>query len=348
MSRDKLLYGEVKYKPEFSYVLIKYVAIFSIVAAQIAVFLMLESSIFGNSFSEFTMNTARFVQQLGRLTMPLLFLWMCSYVFSFKYKTFKMFIFYGIVTVVFYVCEILLIIYRVIPFIDYMTEYYIGFSFGKEMLLAIAGYLSNFNVFLDLFLCCGIYYFSISTPKRIKTRKGLIIFRCCAIIPALYIVTAIILGGLMKMGVVSANFYAVAFFPRKRVVNYMIFGSLLLFIKFREKLFNKFGPKNLTFIEYEKTNRCSANFSIMASVIFAIIAGVDTLLGLIPNASHFGIGNSLTLMLAIPFILLHDFGRRPKNKFWTVLIIPYYVVNYYMIFMMYVSLCLGIIAMFSI
>lgn len=94
----------------------------------------------------------------------------------------------------------------------------------------------------------------------------------------------------------------------------------------------------VTYAEYEKTNRYLLNYSIVASLIFIMFPVADTLFGLIPGATSYGIGNSLTLMIAVPFILLHDFTAKPGSRIWSVLIAPIYAFMYLVLFVMYLNL----------
>lgn len=112
-----------------------------------------------------------------------------------------------------------------------------------------------------------------------------------------------------------------------------MFSLVVLFVAFRERIYNfihknksneenKDGLENkaLTYEEYKKTNRYCINYSIVVSLILVFCSVSNTLIAKIPGASDFGFSNSLSLMYAIPFLLLHDFTARPLKKYsslWT-------------------------------
>ena len=213
-----------------------------------------------------------------------------------------------------------------------------GFVLDPELIQVAGGYFSNFNVFIDLFLCCSICYFAIGRPKRIKSRSGRILFRLCILFPLAYIVASFVLGGLIKNGVLSVNIYTGALLPRRGLVNFFVFGAMMAFVACREPLYHRFHRGGIAYAEYEKTNRYCINYSIVASLIFIVFSVADTLLGRIAGASAFGVGNSLSLIFAVPFLLLHDFTAKPEKRIWSVLIAPIYAFSYLILFVMYLSL----------
>ncbi|MGN0822730.1 MAG: hypothetical protein ACI4NG_03060 [Candidatus Gallimonas sp.] len=352
MTKEKLLYGEVKIRPILNFVALKYIAVIALTVSQIARCLQLLFLINDTSFFEIESAILdailTFCVSLGKIAVPLMLAWMISYIFSFRERALKMMIFYGIVAGLYYGGEILFFLRYFIPHVNRLTEMAVGFTLDARLIKMVGGYFSNFNVFIDLFLCCAIYYFTMARPKRIRSKGGLIVFRACVVFPIGYIVASFVLSGLIKNGLISVNVYTGSLLPRRGLVNFFIFGAILIFLSVRERAYRRFNRSGIAYEEYEKTNRYCVNYTVVASLIFAVFAVADTLFGLIPGASAFGVGDSLSLMIAIPFLLMHDFTRKPKRKLWSAMLAPYYAISYFILFVLYINLFAAVLSMFMI
>lgn len=326
--KEKFIYSEIKYKPFLSILALKYISVVVFCLGLIASVLKVQLYLNKSSDFEFETNVINFIlnilKYVGKAGLPLMVIWLISQVISFKDSALKMVIIYGVTAIVFYLAEILIVINYIIPNANRILESYIGVEIPKEIWIGVSGYASNLNVFIDMFLCSLIYLFTMTLPKKIKTKKGKILFRSCAIFPALYILIAFIVSGLETFGVESMyvfmNLYVGSLLPSKNIMVFVIFIMILIYIKIRQKIYNKFNHHGMTYEEYEKTNRYSFNYSIIASIIIAFGVGVDSLISLIPYSDYFGFGNSLTFLIAIPFLLVHNLTTKPTRKIsmiWT-------------------------------
>lgn len=338
MTAERLLYREVKVRPFISTLALKYIAVVIFCLYQLSMCLRLQIAF--NQLDDFATEQAILEKvlsvftRIGEISLPLVLVWIVSQINGFEDRAPKMVIFYGAVGILFYVAEVLSIHFYIIPKINQITNTYVGFELDYEMLSEIIGHFSNFNVFLDMFLCSCIYYFAISKPKKIKSKGGIIAFRLCVLLPLAYIITAFVISGLLNKSKLdfSSNYFIGCLIPNKKPVLFIMFCIVVLFIKFREKIYNNFHKQkeedeqtniSLTYEEYKKTNRYCINYSLVVSIILCICSCIDTLIGMIEGASDFGFGNSLSLMIAVPFLLLHDFTKKPLRKtssLWTGLI----------------------------
>lgn len=339
MTKERFLYGEIKVRPFISTLALKYISVAIFCLYQIAMCLRLNLAY--NQIDDFQTEEAiidgflKVITEVGQIGLPLVLIWIVSLINGFEDRAFKMVLFYGIIATLFYIGEIISIKFYVVPKINEIMNNHVQFELEEDLILEIIAHFSNFNVFLDMFLCSCIYYFAVSKPKRIKTKKGMIIFRLCVILPLAYIITAFVISGLLNNGGLdfSSNIYFGCLIPSKDPVLFFMFSLVVLFVAFRERIYNfihrnksneenKDGLENktLTYEEYKKTNRYCINYSIVVSLILVFCSVSNTLIAKIPGASDFGFSNSLSLMYAIPFLLLHDFTARPLKKYsslWT-------------------------------
>ena len=116
----------------------------------------------------------------------------------------------------------------------------------------------------------------------------------------------------------------------------MVFVALALYIKFKEKIFNKKSTSGIDYDTYLHTRRNSLEFSICASIIFLVFGLLDLVMYLVysqgltqliannaPGADaaaaatqamqSIGIGKGFSLIITIPFIFLFSYTRSHKN-----------------------------------
>lgn len=344
MNVQKLLFKETKYRPVLNTLALKYIAVVILCLSQLAICLRINLEISRNDVLFVNeINILRVILNLlinlNKLSLPLMIAWMVSQISGFKDNSIRMVIFYGLLSILFYVGEILFFLYYLIPTINYLTDQLLGFTIPKEYILSIGSYFSSLNVFIDLFLCALIYLFLFYTPKKIRSKKGIIVFRSLSSIPILYIVISFIFNILINYGYIVTNIYTKALFPSKGLINYFIFITMMLYLLFRERIFNKVNKnKEFKYEDYKKTNRYVINYSIVACLIFIFYSLLDTLIGLIPTISSLGFGNSLSLLFAIPFLLIHDFTAKPINKISVIFVGPIYGVTYLVLISVYISM----------
>lgn len=247
-----------------------------------------------------------------------------------------------------YLLEICIFSFYMLPKFNYLLEAIIGFKIDISLLKTIGAGFANLNIFIDLFLCSALYFFVVYKPQNINKTYELVLFRMCALLPICYIVGTFILKGIyLSNAEMNLSIYLTALFPSKGIIVYFIFGAMLVFCKYREKIFNFFNNDVITYNEYKNTSKYKINYSIIISLIFILFSLVDYLLGFIPNGNAFGFGDALSIMLAIPFILLHDFSLTPKYKHIDMIIGPIYGVSFVIIFCLYLTLFIDITNLFS-
>ena len=187
------------------------------------------------------------------------------------------------------------------------------------------------NVFIDLLIVSLLFFFINYTPKKVFTGKKIYIFRAFVALPILYEIAAMLLKGLSSSGLFDIPLLVMPLFPTKPLLMILCFLVLILIIKDRERRYLKKGYTLPQFHEYLKTNKSSLMFSIQVSVAFVITALVDLAATLIfiftaagthsveaiYVAQTWGIGNSMSLAVLIPFVMLYSYNRKydPKNRY---------------------------------
>ena len=198
-------------------------------------------------------------------------------------------------------------------------------SWIKDLLITLLNKFVSLNVFVDLLLVSLFYLFLFYKPK-----KHVALFRCFIIIPAAYLITSYILSVLNKLGIVYLNFYVSSFLASKKPSAYVIFLSMLLYLK----------VKNL---KHEELKSSSRDFQVFISLVILAVSVIDGFLGLLSNASKFSVGNNYCLFLCIPFIFLFDYKKKVKHK-WLGLSIPvYYTLGYGVLMYFYTLLLIEVL-----
>lgn len=196
------------------------------------------------------------------------------------------------------------------------------------------GYYS-FNIFIDLLLCTLLTFFLTYRPKRIFKGKLYIVFRLFTILPILYELGCMALKILAGMQQITLPVYVWPLLTTKPPVIFMIFLAIAIFIKNRERSFRASGFSHKEYLQYQKTNRNSLQFSVYVCLIFIIFSILDVLMliilplifsftvsdlqdaaqvkRLIDVVNHIGVGKGTYLFLLAPFTLLFSYTRTHKN-----------------------------------
>ena len=197
----------------------------------------------------------------------------------------------------------------------------------------VAGFLSDkvqVNVFADLFAFALFHFFISYTPKRVFKDKLLIIFRLFCLVPIALVITSYILKILSATKMVDLPFYIFPFLTTKSPVVYFVFVTMSLWIKYRERWFLRLGATKEEFHRFLNTKRNSLSVSIHLSIIILISLIFDVFLFIfaviyffinnVPlenilevTTNTFGVGQSVSMILAIPFILLYSYQRKHKD-----------------------------------
>lgn len=195
----------------------------------------------------------------------------------------------------------------------------------------LGGYV-DINVFADLFAFVMFHFFINYMPHRTKIFEGkrIIIFRLLSLIPVIYIIASYIFKILDGLNIYAFPFYAYPFLTTKSPLVFMIFASISLWIKNREKIYVSFGATRQEYRQFLKTNRNSLSFSLQLSLLIVLFSIIDFVVFLIlflaliisgaGDADYIikmitllGGGQCFALQLTIPFILLYSYTRTHKN-----------------------------------
>ncbi|MBQ7645137.1 MAG: hypothetical protein IJS84_08950 [Spirochaetales bacterium] len=200
-----------------------------------------------------------------------------------------------------------------------------------------------FNIFIDLFLCTSVMYFLNHEPKRVFIGKKRIIFRLFAILPIAYEALSIYLKWLSTGNEIRLPFIIYPLLTVKPPMTFVTFIILALFVKKREKRFCRNGRSLEEYQEFLNTRRNSLNFSAFAAIILVVMGLIDLFITIIFPAIRFGIqntaeiatasaeaiqirlvsdltrmmdigfGDSVSLILLAPFMLLFSYNRTRKH-----------------------------------
>lgn len=312
----------VEYRPRLSFLALKWVALFLVTLSQLAVWVLSKLPTESPYLPLF-----RFLHDLNRLTVPLLFVSLISSIFQKKSELPRTVAQYAVYALLFYGVEIFFFVNLIIPVLGEMLKQLIegytgiGTALSQEMvdeiihevLYALFAQVSNFNVFMDSFLCGLIFLFVFYTPAWADTKKKLLVFRYLALLPALYIVASFVLHGLASFGKLRLDIYLGALLPHKRIAYWFFFGGVLGYLKRTER---KTG--------FKKADISSA---VIAALLITVSI-IDLALSNVAALSKIGFGKSYTMAVGAPLILLFDVRKAPRYPWLSRLIPVYYAANY--------------------
>ncbi len=201
------------------------------------------------------------------------------------------------------------------------------------------GYFA-FNLFIDLLLCAMLMYFLNARPKRVFTGKRVLIFRAFAALPILYETASILLKALATAGKVRLPLILFPFLTVKPPLTFLVFLVMAVFIKRREVRYCRSGRTYEEYLGFLDTNRNSWDFARFTAKILAVTGILDLILTIVSvltqigleadmeavnitemmDRSAFGLGESFSLLLLAPIMLLFSYTRTHKNKILDTLI----------------------------
>ena len=215
-----------------------------------------------------------------------------------------------------------------------------AFGFAEEILASVSetGYMS-YNIFLDLFLCTLLIFFLNYRPARFFVGKRLLLFRLLALLPIVYETVAIVLRVMTISGDFVMPVYLFPFLPVKAPLTFVVFLILAAFLKIRERKYCRGGRTQEEYREFLRTNRNSLHFSVFSAVTLALTGVIDLVallafmifsyhnmdpahtgdmelafMSILPKATAMGFGESITLLLLAPFVLLFSYTRTHRYK----------------------------------
>ncbi len=125
------------------------------------------------------------------------------------------------------------------------------------------------------------------------------------IFPILYILESFVIRGLFKSGYFVMNVEQSAFLVHRNYLCFMYFAGVVIYQKYRKAFYEKYNSF-MTFEEYKNSSAglCCYNAGLVLFLMTLCLA--DFILGLIPGASAFGIGESTVLMYGLPVLFLFN------------------------------------------
>lgn len=312
---DKLLAKkDIRFRGPFSYRSIRIFGYIFMLFAQIYLIFSVIGQI--SPLPETTVKVFDVLQVLSIFALPLFLTANFCIIMSSKQKIKNFLILYSVIALLIYLA-ILLIYYRYLLGMataivgDVETGYELADIIAKQ----VFGKWINYNIFVDLSLFSLFFFFFFYTPKNIKSKKGLLAFRWCSLIPVLFAITSTVLYGFYAVEVIDLPVAVLAIMPCRSFSVYAIFFILSLVIKFRSLIFKKWGGTEEEYENYLKTRRNSLEVSVLSSIVIACVCVIDFVLLLtVPYSVIFGLGVNFYMIFIIPFIFLLSYTRRPKFK----------------------------------
>ena len=175
----------------------------------------------------------------------------------------------------------------------------------------------------------------------------MILFRLFALLPVGYEAASIALKILATEGTVRLPLFVCPLLTVKPPMTFLVFVTLVLFVKRREIRFCRKGGRTLEeYRAFLKTNRNSLQFSIFLAVVlvaaavldfllvvfFTVLSAVDVgsaeafvgseaeVVRMMTGAMAMGFGDAVSLLFVAPLVLLFSYTRNPKNRKLSMLI----------------------------
>lgn len=205
--------------------------------------------------------------------------------------------------------------YMMMFLVLYYIEAIIMSSFANsENLISLT---LNFFFIPNPFGSVGGYFaimaFLFFTPKFIKSKKGLIIYRSLSVLPLIYlIVSFLIFHGDVFFGMDLSNAFFRYFFNSERLsftvlaVGYL-FGLFFLRLFFKKKYGEEAGTR------YLNGNRFILLKNILICVIVIIVWAVDLFFTGNKTLNSMGIGTNGLIIVLVPFLLFYHPHKGPRN-----------------------------------
>lgn len=203
------------------------------------------------------------------------------------------------------------------------------------LIVSHMGFVVKANVFTDLFAFSLFHFFINYTPTKYFQDKKRKYFRMMAVIPVLYIIASYLIKTFSIWGYIpNLPFAVVPFLCTKSPLVFLVFAIVSIWIKFREKITRRIGLTKKEYEKFLKTNRNSLSYSGHLCTIIAIVVALEIVLIFILTAvyshldtsyivyiiSSLSIGQTIPLLLAIPFIMLYSYTRSHKNGLIDILL----------------------------
>lgn len=326
--------NDIKYRGPFSYRHFRIFAWITMAMAQAGFFLSIVTEIETELVGQVSW-LIRLLSALGGLTLPFFLIASFAVILNAKNGYKKLIILYSLS---FLGC--------IVAFFVVYNHYILGIfhillqdaseatSYADQILIVVSknGFIA-FNIFVDLLqFTLFTFFINYHPTKRFKGKK-IIFFRLFALLPVLYEIFSFTLKMLAATNNIVLSVYVYPILTTKSPTMFILFLGLAFFIKIRERIYRK---RNKTLTEYKaflKTNVNSWHFSVYTSVsivlsvildfalwvvVAAFIAvsnggGQEVMFEAFITANGLGFGDSLGLLIIVPFVLLFSYTKTYKD-----------------------------------
>lgn len=308
---------DIKYRGILSYRHLRIIAWVALAISQYCLVLGMGLSLFHRSLAYPTW-IYRSLTIVGNLSIPFFLLATFSIILA-RNRTYKSLVmFYGLA----YLGLALVIIFVYDRYIGRLIYEISGETeMAKNVVLSLFKLKTDFNVFGDLFVLTLFNFFLNYELNSKYSKKTVLAFRSLCVLPLLFALVAYILTVLAKFEFITMPFEVYPFLPTKSPLVYLVFISMSLWIKNRERLYIKLGATKKEYNMFLRTNKNSLAFSVHVCSLFLLVSILDLLFALtIPNATNYNLGQTAGLFLAIPFILLFSYSKTHTEREYDILV----------------------------
>lgn len=246
-----------------------------------------------------------------------------------------MLIFYGGIALILYISGVLFsthflfgFVYNVNPTVNFWE---VSESIG--LILANSGSSGYvFNIFIDLFLCALSFFFLHYQPSKYFQGKKIIFFRLLVLLPILYEVGCLVVKFFVARDYFPLSYFFFFLLSAKPPFIFVSFLIIIFAMKIQSFSYHKKYKSKKLLNEYLNTNAHGLRVSITTAWSFLICGILDfaamlafVIIYMVNHgpadeimvegmniANSVGIGNSVVLILVIPFALLFNYLKKPK------------------------------------
>lgn len=328
--------NDIRYRGPFSYRHLRIIAWIFLAISQIGVILTMNAGIRGNHQMYGALPDVLGV--FANFMAPLFLIAAFATVIVAKNGYRKLLILYGGLSILIYIAFIIVYRHYIVGLADALMPGAGQATIDTILSMIFSNGFIALNIFVDLFLCALLTFFINYTPKEYFKGKKIYIFRAFVVFPIIYEIASIVLKMLASTNVITLSPYFYPLLTTKPPVAFIIFLLMALFVKKREKFFIKKGKTIEDFNAFQETNANSLHFSVFLSVTIAIGAVIDFIIFLaliiaissstpLPEGVDmaeqaiitakkvfsWGFGQTSSMLLIIPIILLFDYRKTYKN-----------------------------------
>ena len=335
--------NDIKFRGPLSYRHLRIIAWLFLAIAQIGVILTMNAGMRNNP--QMYGSLPNIFSFFANFMAPLFLIAAFSTVIVAKNGYKRLLILYGGLSVIIYILFIIVYRHFLVGVADALTPGSGRSTIDSILSMAFGNGFIAFNIFIDLFLCALATFFVNYTPKEHFKGKKIYIFRAFVVFPILYEIGSIALKILASTEAIKLSPYFYPLLTTKAPIAFIIFLLMALFVKKRENFFIKKGKTIEEFNAFQKTNANSLHFSIFLSIAIAIGAIIDLIIFLalyfVVSAStpvpegveaieyigyiakvvySWGFGQTSSMILIIPLVLLFDYRKTYKNTLLDMII----------------------------